>query len=282
MAVTPTSGRSRALQLGAELRDARKRAGMTVAHLADVLGYHHSTISRWERGESTPSEADTAAVLAILGVTGQEREQVVELARHDGILDWVAPGIGKQLAALIEYERIAHTITEVNPLLIPGLLQTREYAISLMLSGGLPRGQAEQGAVVRMCRQEVLTRRKPATFVAIIGEQAVRHLACDDEAMVEQLHHLLAMAERPNIHIQILPFNARFTPALEGQFVLLEFDRDKPLVQLQSYRSTSMITNMLAVQGYQDAVDSIRRHAMSPQQSIELVQEIVKGLEKKA
>src|SRR5437588_180655 len=205
MAVTPTSGRSRALQLGAELRDARKRADMTVARLADALGYHHSTISRWERGESTPSEADTAAVLAILGITGEERDHVVDLARHDDIPDWVAPGIGKQLAALIEYERIAHTITEVNPLLIPGLLQTREYTLSLMLSGGLPRGQAEQGAVVRIGRQDVLTRRKPANFIGIIGEQALRHPACDDETMVEQLHHLLGMAKRPNIDIHILP-----------------------------------------------------------------------------
>jgi transcriptional regulator with XRE-family HTH domain len=282
MAVTPTSGRSRALQLGAELRDARKRAGMTVAHLADVLGYHHSTISRWERGESTPSEADTAAVLAILGITGEEREHVVDLARHDDITDWVAPGIGRQLAALIEYERIAHTITEVNPLLIPGLLQTREYALSLMLSAGLSRGQAEQGTVVRMGRQEVLTRRKPANYVAIVGEQAIRSPACDDGTMVEQLHHLLTTAERPNIDIQVLPFGAGYTPALEGQFILLEFHRDKPVIHLQSYWSASMVTNIRAAQSYQAAADSIRRRAMNSKESIQLIEEIVKDRERKA
>jgi transcriptional regulator with XRE-family HTH domain len=280
MAVTPTSGRSRALQLGAELRDARKRADMTVARLADALGYHHSTISRWERGESTPSEADTAAVLAILGITGEERDHVVDLARHDDIPDWVAPGIGKQLAALIEYERIAHTITEVNPLLIPGLLQTREYSLSLMLGAGLARGQAEQGTVVRMGRQEVLTRRKPGNFLAIVGEQAIRSPACDDETMIEQLHHLLAMAARPNIDIHLLPFSAGYTPALEGQFILLEFHRDKPVVHLQSYWSASMITNIRAVQSYQAAVDSIRHKAMTPKESIDLIEEIVNDLEK--
>ncbi|WP_137812256.1 helix-turn-helix domain-containing protein [Gandjariella thermophila] len=282
MAVTPTSGRSRALQLGAELREARKRAGMTVARLADALGYHHSTISRWERGESTPSEADTAAVLAILGITGEERDHVVDLARHDDIHDWVAPGIGRQLAALIEYERIAHTITEVAPLLIPGLLQTREYASSIMLGAGMSRGQAEQGAVVRLGRQHVLTRRTPVNFVAIIGELAVRHPACDNDAMVEQLHHLLTMAKRPNIDIRILPFDAHYTPALEGQFVLLQFHRDKPVVQLQSYWSASMITNVRAVQSYQNAVDSIRRKALSPEESATLIEEILKDMEKAA
>ncbi|HEX3785282.1 MAG TPA: Scr1 family TA system antitoxin-like transcriptional regulator [Pseudonocardiaceae bacterium] len=168
MASAPSNGRSQAVQLGADLREQRKRAnggkGMTVAQVAAALGFHHSTVSRWERGETMPSEADTASVLAIYGVTGEERGRLVELARHDDIPDWVAPGIGKQLAALIEYERIADRITEVNPLLIPGLLQTRDYARSLMIGAGAPLGQAEQGAVIRMGRQNVLTRHKPVTY----------------------------------------------------------------------------------------------------------------------
>jgi transcriptional regulator with XRE-family HTH domain len=58
---------SQAVQLGAELRQQRRRAGMTVVQVGEALGFHHSTISRWERGETMPDESDTGAVLAICG-----------------------------------------------------------------------------------------------------------------------------------------------------------------------------------------------------------------------
>lgn len=287
MASSPISGRSKAVQLGADLREHRKRVhggkGMTVTQVAAALGFHHSTVSRWERGEAMPNEADTAAVLAIYGVTGEERDRLVELARHDDVADWVAPGIGKQLAALIEYERIAERITEVNPLLIPGLLQTREYARSLMIGAGAPVGQAEQGAVIRLGRQHVLTRHKPVMYSAVIGEQAIRYPACDNDVMVGQLYNLLSISERPNVEIRILPLERRqYSVALEGRFILLEFLYDKPIVQVESYWSTSMLTNARAVSGYQDAVDAIRRDAMSAEASIDCIARIVKDMETSA
>lgn len=284
MASAPSSGRSQAVQLGAELRDQRKRTnggkGMTVTQVAAALGLHHSTVSRWERAETMPSEADTAAVLAIYGVTGEERDRLVELARHDDIPDWVAPGIGKQLAALIEYERIARTITEVNPLLIPGLLQTRDYARSLILGAGAPVGQVEEGAMIRMGRQNVLQRHKPVHYRAIIGEQAVRYPACDDSIMAEQLHHLLAMNERPHIEIRILPLaTRRYTAALEGRFILLEFFHDDPVVQVESYWATSLLTNARAVRSYQDAADAIREDALDVKASTALLARLAKEME---
>lgn len=282
MSSTTPSGRSQAVQLGAELRELRKRTQMTVAQVASALGFHHSTVSRWERGESMPSEADTAALLAIYGITGEERERLIELARHDDIPDWVAPGIGKQLAALIEYERVAHKITEVNPLLIPGLLQTREYARSLMIAAGAPLGQAEQGAMIRMGRQTVLTRHKPATHIAIIGEQAVRYPPCDYDIMAEQLHHLLAMNERTNIDIRILPFGCRYTSAHEGRFIVLEFRHDNPVVLVESAWSSSLLTNSRAVLGYQDSLEELLASAMSSAASIELIIQLVTEMETKA
>jgi transcriptional regulator with XRE-family HTH domain len=282
MASALINGRSRAVQLGAELRDARKRCAMTVAGVAEALGYHHSTVSRWERGESMPSEADTGAFLALLGTTGEERERLIELARHDDVIDWVAPGIGKQLAALIEYEKTARTIIEVNPLLIPGLLQTREYARSIMIGGGVARGKAEQGAIIRTGRQDVLTRRKPVNYVGVVGEQAVRYPACTDEVMVEQFHHLLSMAKRPNVRIHVLPLEPRYSLAFEGRFVLLEPDYGNPVVQVESYWSTSMLTSERAVRSYQEAASAICRDALSPDETVKLIEELVRGMGSRA
>lgn len=280
MASPPAGGRSQAVQLGAELRELRQRAGMTVVRVGDALGFHHSTISRWERGESMPDDADTAAVLAIYGVRGVERDRMVQLARLNSIADWIAPHGGAQLAALMEYERRAERITEVHPLLIPGLLQTRCYARALMLDCGEPMEVAERGAEIRIGRQVVLTGRRPPHYAAIIGEQALRHAPCDAHVMAELLHHLLVVGERPNVEILVLPLDlGRFTMALFGQFVLLEPLRDNPVVQVESCGSMSMLTNERTVCRYRAAADKIRADALDAHSSALRIAEIAKDLE---
>lgn len=280
MASPSVGSRSQAVQLGAELRELRQRAGMTVVRVGEALGFHHSTISRWERGESMPDDADTAAALAIYGVRGAERDRLVELARLNAVADWVAPHGGMQLAALMEYERRAARITEVHPLLIPGLLQTRCYARTLMLDCGEPTAAAERGAEIRIGRQAVLTGRRPPRYTAIIGEQALRYPPCDAHVMAELLHHLLVVSERPNIEVLVVPLDlGRFSLALFGQFVLLEPLRDNSVVQVESCSSMSMLTNERTVARYQAAIDKIRADALDAHSSALRIAEIAKDLE---
>ncbi|HEX9338572.1 MAG TPA: helix-turn-helix transcriptional regulator [Pseudonocardiaceae bacterium] len=280
MATLPVGGRSQAVQLGAELREQRKRAGMTVVQVGEALGFHHSTISRWERGESMPDEADTAAALAVYGVRGADRDRLVELVRLNSVADWVAPHGGQQLAALMEYERRAQRITEVHPLLVPGLLQTRDYARSLMIGNGVSPNDAERLADVRTGRQRVLAGRTPAALVAIIGEQAIRYPVCDIRIMIEQLNHLLAMGRRPNVEVLVLPLDlGRFTPAFVGQFILLEPLRDNPVVQVESCGSMSMLTNERTVRRYQNAVDKIRADALDARSSAQRIADLATELE---
>ena len=269
-----------AVQLGAELREQRKRADMTVVQVGEALGFHQSTISRWERGESMPDEADTAAVLAIYGVRGEERGRLVELARLNAVADWVAPYGGEQLAALMDYERRAQRITHVNLQLVPGLLQTRNYARSLMIGHGTALDEVERLTNVRIGRQHVLAGRRPAVFVAVIGEQGLRFPPCADVVMIEQLHHLLAMSERPNIEIRLLPLELRkYSPALDGQFILLELHRDSPVVQAESCGSVSMLTHERTVARYQAALDRILADSMDADTSVKRIAEIAKDAE---
>lgn len=269
-----------AVQLGAELREQRKRAEMTVVQVGEALGYHHSTISRWERGETMPDDADTAAVLAIYGVRGADRDRLVELARLNAADDWVAPHGGHQLNALMEYESRAQRIVEINPHLVPGLLQTRSYARSLFIDGGSLPDAADRAAAVRTGRQKILAGRKPVTLLAVIGEQPLRYPACDGQIMIEQLNHLLAVGERPNIEIRILPLELRkFTPALEGQFVLIESQRDNPIVQVESCGSVTMLTHVRAVARYQIAIDKILADSLDVVASAQRLAEIAQDLE---
>ncbi|MGW1677091.1 helix-turn-helix domain-containing protein [Saccharopolyspora sp. NPDC002376] len=270
-----TADTPRARQLGAELREARKASGLTTHQLGKLLGRSHTHVSRWENGKLTPSEADTGAVLAHLGVTGDERDRLLELARDASDPNWVAPGVERQLAALSEYERTAQRITNVQPLLIPGLLQTADYARAIITGAGATRGEADQRVTYRIGRRDVITRRRnPVEFCAVIGEHALRHPPCDDVGMVDQLHELLKWAKYDNVSVQVLLADRVYTPALEGPFVLIEFDRTKPVVHLEHYRSSTTITDAGDVDDYRAAADTLRRAAMNPSDSTEFIAEI--------
>ena len=272
---------SRARALGAELRQARKRASMTLQQLAAQLDRSHSDISRWENGRRLPSEADTAAVLGILGVTGVERNQLLQLARDAADPNWVAPGVDKQLAAHIEDEKTALRMINVQPLIIPGLLQTEDYARALALGDGATRGEADHRALVRVGRKAVLTRRRPRPpeFLAIIGEHALRFPPCDRETMAEQLHHLLTMGEHPNVMVLVTPMDIGYTPAIEGPFFLLEFERGDPVVRQMHYRATTTLTDSKDVRDYQAAVETIRSRSMSPLDSSQFITELMEEME---
>jgi len=135
--------------------------------------------------------------------------------------------------------------------------------------------------MVRLGRQSVLTRVKPINYIAVIGEQAIRYPAVSREIMIEQLYHLLSTAEYPNVTIQVLPLGGyRYTPALEGRFILLEFVRDSSVVQVDSYWSTSTITNDKAVKSYRDAAEVVCRDALGGHDSKKLIVQVLKDMEK--
>ncbi|MGW1679521.1 helix-turn-helix domain-containing protein [Saccharopolyspora sp. NPDC002376] len=265
----------RARALGAELRQARERLGYSTRKLAGMIERSSSHISRWENGKLIPSEADTATVLAVLGVNGTDRERLLDLARDALDPNWVAPGVDKQLAALTEYERTADTVINVEPLMIPGLLQTYEYARHIMVAYGQPRGEAEQRATLRIGRQHVLTDKPPKHLIAIVGEYALRYSVCPDDVMDEQLRHLLKVSELDNVELQILPMEHPSAAVLSGAWALLEFSRAKPVLHLEHFRSSATITDEKTVKSYRAAVDELRELAMSPTETARLIADVI-------
>lgn len=264
----------RARELGAVLRQARNNMGMTQRQLGQVIGRNSSHITRWENGQLAPSETETATILGALRVTGPERDRLLELARKAADPNWLAPGIDKQLAVLMEYERTAERITDVAPWLIPGLLQTAEYTRAIMLGAGATRGKADHRAALRLSRRDVLTRAEPVTLLALIGEHALRSAPCSESVMLEQLQHLQKMARMDQITIQAIRMDGQYSPALHGAFMLLEFATTRPVVHLEHYRSSATITDAKDVRDFQTAVEDLRREAMSPVWTTELIAEI--------
>ncbi|WP_092973974.1 helix-turn-helix domain-containing protein [Actinopolyspora lacussalsi] len=278
-----TNGTPKAKALGTRLREARKAAGYTVRGLADQLELSHSAISRWETGTRSPETEDVASILAATGVNGRERSELLEMARGTDDPQWLSVRSGdreRQMAALIDFERNASHITDVSPLLIPGLLQTADYARAIMIAGEVPQSEVETRVVVRVGRREALTRRNPARFLALIGEAALHQEIGGSEVVLDQLKYLMSATEMPNVDLRIVPASAGWTPALEGPFVLIDFDADSPIVHLENRRAALFFHEADDIAAYRTAVDKVKEVSMTAAESTALIANVITELEK--
>lgn len=277
-----TGDTPRARGLGVELREIRNQADLSTRQVGKLIGRNNVTITRWETGHYPPSVEDTATLLGALGITGEKRDHILEMARDAADPNWVAPGVDKQLAALTEFERTAKKIVDCSPLLIPGLLQTAEYARSIMTVAGVSRGEADQRVIHRLGRRDVLTRRNPVELLALIGEYALRYQPCHNGVALEQLRHIEQWAMIPNITVQAIPLGAPYCPALAGPFVLIEFEKTKPIVHLEHHRSSLSLYDQgkaKDVCDYQTAVNRVIEVAMSPDETTKLIADIADQME---
>ncbi len=274
MAVTTPKAR----RLGAALREARLERGLGVRQLAQELGRDHSLISRYESGERVPKLEDIATILAIIGVNGERRDEILDLARGTNQPRWLAVTLPEQrqmLAALLELERTATSIIEVTPLLIPGLLQTTRYIRAIMTAGGVPADEIETRVAVRIGRRETITQDTPAKLTALVGETALRQEIGGPDVMIEQLRHLLAMAKRSNVDLRIIPFTAGWYPALEGPFTVIDSTDSAPVVHLENRRSGLFLHEPEDLDLYREAAKSVLEVALSPEESTEFIADFI-------
>lgn len=274
-----TSARLR--DLGAELRALREARGVGVRALAREAGLKtHAHISLWEKGERQPSEDALTLVLAVLDVSGDDRERMLGMLRETqgpGRITAGMPGLGQTLSTLIDLESSARKITDYSLGLIPGLLQTSDYARAIM--GNSPH--AETRVVLRAGRRDILTRSDPVELVALIdSEVLVRPAGTTRSVLIDQLRHLLRMGELPNVTIQIVSSTCpHWHAGLAGPFELIEFPKASPVVHLEHHRSSAFLWEGDDVREFVDAANEVRKLAMTPAESAEAIAWIVNGQE---
>lgn len=267
--------------LSAALKQIRTDKGVGQRELARMLGIQHANISFWESGKRIPDVTDVAAILAKLDVTGPERERILDLARHATEPNWLTagvPGMSPGLAGVLDCERTASTITDWSPLVLPGLLHTSDYARAL-LSAGLPVNEAEPRVMMRMARRDVLIRSQPANMIALIHERALDEVMGSPTVQVDQLRHVLTMAERPNVTIQVVQSGQGWHPGMAGPFILFDFPGSPSIVHIEHHRSSAFLYDEADVQDYKAAAEAIRSVAMSPEESLELIAGTITKLE---
>jgi transcriptional regulator with XRE-family HTH domain len=265
----------RARALGKALREARLDKHIGLREFAKAIGRDPSLLSRWETGDRTPPPTEVAQILGNLRISGGRYDQIIELAHGADDPLWLAttlPEQKAQLAALIDFEQAASVITDVSPLLVPGLLQTRQYAHAIMAGGGvLPPDQISTRVDIRLARQDILDQDEPASFVAYLGEAALRQRIGSREIMTEQLGHLTEMAKRPNVTIRVLSFDSDWHPGLEGPVLLIESTTEPAVAHLEVRTSGLFLHTKADVGAYLEAAAKVAEQAMSAEDSLTLI-----------
>jgi transcriptional regulator with XRE-family HTH domain len=186
--------------LGDELRRARVAAGFSSQDaLAAKLGFDRTVVAKAETGQRPPTVDVLAAWCQACGLDDELFGRLAVLARRaDGPVptwfeDW------------LRAEGEAHTLRVWQPLIIPGLFQTAEYARALFLAAGADDVKANELVAVRLERQSILDRADPPHVVTILGESVLHRLIGAAAIMSDQLNHMGVMAERPNVQVQVVP-----------------------------------------------------------------------------
>ncbi|WP_083921588.1 helix-turn-helix domain-containing protein [Actinopolyspora halophila] len=263
----------KARSLGAELREVREKVALSQRKLSSLATISNASLSRYETGERVPSPEDVASIVTAAGGDGDLRDRLIDMARDAAEPNWLAAGAGsrhKELTTLIEFERTATHILEVSPMLVPGLLQTESYARTIM--AGLPAEELDMRVTTRVGRRDVLLRSGAPYFDALIDEHVLQRPIGGHSVMAHQLRHILTMAEQPNITVQIVPSNVEeWHLALEGAFILFRFPKAAPIVNLEHFRSSAFLYDEGDIHDYIQSGDNLRRVAMGPADSLELI-----------
>lgn len=272
-------------QLGRTLRALRESASLKQEDVSARSGgtLNGAKISRIETAKTAASATDVTTILDALGIEDTElRTSLLKLTREGARRGWWQSYRSVLSAAyedLISLESEATQISTWQPSVIPGLLQTGEYARQIIAATAMSAAAGDRVDAlveVRLARQSVLTREDPLTLWAIIGEAALRTQCAEERIMHDQLSRLLRLAERPTITIQVLPSSSAPHVGQMGAYSILGYGAhaDLAVVHVESLTSALYVEERGDVAVYQDAVERLRAAALSTGQSMDMIREI--------
>lgn len=277
-----TSPTLRRRELSARLKQLREKAGVNVAEAAESLGCSPDKIHWIERADwNRPRWRDVRDLLDRYAVTDQRlRDYLIQLARDSGQQDWWHPYrsmLSDKYTTYIAFEGEADEILTFELAVVPGLLQTADYARALIREGPAEIGddEIEERVRVRAERQRILDRDDPVRLFAVIDEAALRRPVGPPEVMRAQLRHLVEMAARPKVTLQVLPFDAGPHPGTGGPFTILNFPETatSDAVYIATIAGELLIESG-GVDSYRSVFRRMNAKALSPEDTIRMMTEM--------
>jgi transcriptional regulator with XRE-family HTH domain len=277
--VNPTVRRRR---LGQELRRLRELKGMTAEEVAERLLVSQSKISRLENGRRSISQRDVRDLCGVYEVEDRRIvDSLMQMAKESRQQGWWHAFGDIPYSVYIGLETDAASLRVFEPQVVPGLLQTPEYAEAVCV-GALPEAtpaDIEKRVQVRMRRQErIKDSRNPLRLWAVLDESALRREVGGPQTMAQQLEYLNEMARQPHVTVQVMPFKMGAHPGVNGQYAILEFPdaSDSSVVYLEGVTSDLYLEKAGDVQLYSVMYEHLRAEALNPEQTREHIERMAK------
>jgi transcriptional regulator with XRE-family HTH domain len=284
LAAGPTVTR---MLLGAQLRRLRETKGVSREQAGSAIRASGSKISRIELGRVGFKERDVVDLLILYGVEDErQRSELLSLSRDANTPGWWHPYsdlLPAWFQSYVGLEAAAALIRTYEVQFVPGLLQTERYARAVIRLGHEDANAEEIDRRVRLrrARQRILTRPHPPQLWAVVDEAALRRPIGGRAVLRHQIDDLIEAAGRPEIRLQVLPFDAGGHAATGGSFTLLRFpDQDLPdVVYLEQLASALYLDKPEEVGPYLAALDRLAGQAGPPERTVEILHRIRRDLD---
>jgi transcriptional regulator with XRE-family HTH domain len=253
---------------------------MSVQQAGHELDCSPSRVSRIESGEIKPRPGDVMEMLVAYGLPldDEPAKALLSLTRDLREVGWWQrlDAISGRYATFIAYEAEAATQLHFEPTLIPGLLQTEDYARAVISVGREMESETiEQLVKTRLTRQDVLHRQpKPLVMRTIVSEAALTIEVGSADIVRQQLRHIAELSRLPNVTVQVLRFAAGAHIATHGGFAVLGFEQsDPPLGYIETLAGELFLESPGDVDRLTKVFDHLQTLAMSPSESVKFLQE---------
>ncbi|MFE7855483.1 helix-turn-helix domain-containing protein [Streptomyces sp. NPDC057403] len=269
--------------VGVQLAGFREDAGLSQEQAARSVGFSPAKLSRIEagKGRRPPTEADVRALLDLYKTEEYETSVLLQLLRRAGEPGWWQR-FDKRLMPewfdrLVGLQEAADSIRTFEIQYVPGLLQTPAYTRAVVQRGlpSAPTREVERRVELRMKRAELLQRADPPQLWAVVDESVLLRVLGSRDIMREQLEHLIEMAQRPHVTLQIVPLDVTNASAPAIPVTYLRFGGlDLPdVVYLEHIKSATFLEDRDETEQYRVTLDQLADDALDPRQSLARLRE---------
>ncbi|MGW8974631.1 helix-turn-helix domain-containing protein [Streptomyces platensis] len=240
-----------------ELRLLRAQKGDSLRQLGDALGWDWSLFGKMESGQTIGGPEVAEALDQYYG-TQRLLLTLWELALGDP--SQFREQYRRYMA--LEYEAVSLWHYAVG--VLPGVLQTEEYAREVLVAGGLKGAELTRQVEARVGRSKLMTSEDPPRFRTILSETVLRTPLCNEQAWLAQLQHLAEAAERPSMTLQVLPHGARLHSLASTDVMFLRLLDGRTVAYTESALHGELVEETCSVERLQHAYDAVRDLALSP------------------
>jgi transcriptional regulator with XRE-family HTH domain len=266
--------------LSALLRSMRVEAGMTIEQVAERLLCSPSKVSRMETGQRSTTMRDIRDLCDLYRVDDAQRDYLADLARESRQRGWWQ-SYDVPHSAFIGLEADASSIATFECALVPGILQTADYARAVIAGtlADLSPEALEQRVAVRLKRQLLLTEDNPPQLNVIIDEAGLRRIIGNPPVMKAQLDHVIEISDSSDIAVQIIPYTAGAYAALDSSFTIFELPAPVPaVIYVEELFGSFYIDRLQDVERYRRVFRDLQSTASTEQESIALIKSISREL----